>query len=66
MDPKLPQTDEALLAQARTAAQGLGLEIPEACATGVVMNLRTLQTHLDRLMALELPVDVGLAAVFGA
>jgi hypothetical protein len=66
MDPKPPQTDEALLAQARTAAEGIGLAIPETCAAGVVMNLRTLQTHVDRLMVMEFPADVGPAAVFGA
>ena len=66
MDPKPPLTDEALLAQARAAAQGIGLEIPETCAAGVVMNLRTLQTHVDRLMALEFAADVGPASVFGA
>jgi Protein of unknown function (DUF4089) len=59
-----PAPDEALLAHARETARGIGLEIPESCAPGVVTNLKTLQQHIDRLMALDLSESVEPAPVF--
>jgi hypothetical protein len=64
MQPTRPAPDEALLAHARETARGIALEIPEYCAPGVVTNLKTLQQHIDRLMALDLSEGVEPAPVF--
>jgi hypothetical protein len=64
MRSTLSAPDEALLAHARETARGIGLEIPAGCASGVVTNLKALQQHIDRLMALDLSEGVEPAPVF--
>jgi hypothetical protein len=64
MQSTIPASDKALLAHGRETARAIGLDIPESCAPGVVINLKTLQQHIDRLMALDLSESVEPAPVF--